>query len=193
MISGLTMRGPGPVAGGGAVHEGEDAGVDLLLDGQQVDQGLVDPGMGVVAVVAEQAAEGVLHRAGGRGVDVALDRRQVDDVLAAEVVGDADALGEDLVQRQHLRLRAGRAPSACLRAEVVAHRDAVVPADRHVAVQVLALEGVGDHGLVLHADQVGETGILQRQYRALELPGSGVGAGHGIMPGDVVLEDGGRL
>ena len=51
------------VAGGGAVHHREDAGVDLLLDGQQVDQRLVDPGVGVVALGVEQAAEGVLHRA----------------------------------------------------------------------------------------------------------------------------------
>jgi len=28
---------PGPVAGGGAVHDGEDAGMNLLLYGQQID------------------------------------------------------------------------------------------------------------------------------------------------------------
>ena len=64
--------------------------------------------------------------------------------------------------------------------------------DRHVTVQVLALEGVGDHGLVLHADQVVEACLAQGQDGAFELPGGGVGAGHGEMPGDVVLEDRGQ-
>ena len=70
----------GAVAGGGAVHHGEEAAVDLLLDRQQVHQRLVDPAMRVVAARVEQAAEGVLHRAGRRGVDVAV----VDDQPVAD-------------------------------------------------------------------------------------------------------------
>ncbi len=96
---------------------------------------------------------------------------------------------EDVVQRQHLRLRPVRHPLHVLVAEVVLHRHAVVAADGHVAVQVLALEGVGDDGLVLHADQVVEPGLPQGQDRALELPGGGVGARHRVVPGDIVLED----
>ena len=72
------------VAGDGAVHDSEDAGVDLLLDRQEVDQRLVDDGVGPVAAVAQEAAEGVLHRAGHGGEDVGLQGRQVDDVLADE-------------------------------------------------------------------------------------------------------------
>ena len=51
--------------------------------------------------------------------------------------------------------------------------------DRHVVVQVLALEGVGDDGLVLHADQVVEARPAQGADGALQLPGRGVGAGKG--------------
>ena len=173
---GLHQARAGAVAGRRAVHHGEDARVDLLLDRQQVHQRLVDPGVGVVPVLAEQPAEGVLHRAGGRRVHVRLDRRQVHDVLADEVIRDADALRVDVIQGQHLRLGLVGHPGHVFLAEVVQHRDAVVPEDRHVAVQVLALEGVGDHGLVLHADQVVEPGCAQRQDRAFELPGRGVGA-----------------
>ena len=80
--------------------------MNLLLNREQVDERFVDPGMRVVAPRVQQAAERVLHRAGRRGVDVALGRRQVDDVLAEEVVGDVDPLGEDAI-----RARAS-APSA---------------------------------------------------------------------------------
>src|SRR5512133_4118298 len=48
---GLNDARTGPVAGGSAVHEGKDAGVDLLLDGQQVDQRLVNPRMCIVAMM----------------------------------------------------------------------------------------------------------------------------------------------
>ena len=123
---GLDHARAGAVAGGGAVHHGEDAGVDLLLDRQQVHQGFVDPGVGVVAVFAQQPAEGVFHRPGGGGVHVGLDRGQVDDVLADEVIGDADAFGVDVVQGQHLGLGLVVDPGHILLAEVVAHRDVVV-------------------------------------------------------------------
>ena len=115
LTTGLMVRGPGPLPAVVPSITAKMPGVDLLLDRQQVDQRLVDPGVGVVAVVVQQAAEGVLHRAGGRGVDVALDRGQVDDVLAREVVGDADALGEDVVQHVHLGLGLVDRPSSCRR------------------------------------------------------------------------------
>ena len=61
--------------------------------------------------------------------------------------------------------------------------------DRHVVVQVLALEGVGDDRLVLHADLVGEAAARQRLNRAFELPRRGVRRREREVPGDVVLED----
>jgi len=60
---------PGAVARGRPVHHGEEARVDLFLDGEQVDQRLVDPRMGVVPLGGEQAPERVLHGAGRRRSD----------------------------------------------------------------------------------------------------------------------------
>ena len=182
----------GTVADGGAVHHAEQAGVDFPLDGQQVDEGLVDPGVGVVAPGGQQAAEGVLHRPGGGGVDMALDRGQVDDILAVEVVGEADALGEDAVEDQHLGLGLVDLPGHVVAAEVEQQGDAVLLVQRTVLVVDVALLGDGDHGLVLDGHQVaaalaGPHGLDD----PLELPGGGVGRGHRQVPGDVVLEDGG--
>ena len=183
----------GAVASGGAVHHGEDARVDLLLNRQQVYQRFVDPGVGVVAVGAEEPSEGVLHRSGGYCVDVALNRRQMNNVLAEEVVGDADASGIDAIQHQHLGFGLVGHPGHIPVLEVVENRDVVVAEDGHVMVQVLTFEGVDHHRLVLHTTQVGEASLVQGQHRALQLPGRGVGAGHRVVPGDVVFENGGRF
>jgi hypothetical protein len=61
-----------PVARQGAVHDREDAAVDLPLDHQQIDERLMDHRMGPVTALVEQAAEGVLHRSRGRREDVGL-------------------------------------------------------------------------------------------------------------------------
>ena len=46
----------GPVAGKSPVHDGEDTGMNLLVDGQEVDQRFVDDAMRPVALwVVEQA------------------------------------------------------------------------------------------------------------------------------------------
>jgi hypothetical protein len=63
---------------------------------------------------------------------------------------------------------------------------------RDVAVQILALERVGDDRLVLHAHQVVVAARSQRADRALELPRRRVRAGKREVPRDVVLEDRGR-
>ena len=180
---------PGAVAGGGAVHDREQPRVDLLLDREQIDQRLVDPRVGVVPPRVEQSAERVLHCAGGGGVDVALGRRQVDDVLAEEVVGDVNALGEDAVEHAHLRLRLVAHPRHVAVLEVVEDGDPVLLENRDVVVEVLALERVGDDGLVLDAAQVAVAGAVQRADRALELPRRRVGPWEREVPGDVVLED----
>ena len=50
----------GPIPGEGAVHHGEQAGVNLLLDAQQIDQRIVDHAVGPVAVTVQQSAKGIL-------------------------------------------------------------------------------------------------------------------------------------
>jgi hypothetical protein len=158
---------PGAVARGGAVHDREEAAVDLLLDGEEIHQSPVDPRVRVVPVRREEAAEGVLHRAGGRGVDVALDRRQVQDVLAEEVVGDADARAGRCVEHVHLRLGLVLHPLHVLVLEVVEDRDVVLLEEREVVVEVFALEGVGHHRLVLDAGDVLEALLLEGEDGAL--------------------------
>src|SRR5207342_1957375 len=76
--------------------------------------------------------------------------------------------------------------------EVVQNGDVVGLEDRHVAVQVFALEGVGDDGLVLYAGQIVEATRAQSADGAFELPGGGVGSWKREVPADVVFEDGRR-
>lgn len=64
LLDGPDHARPGSISGGRAVHHREDAGVDFLLDRQQVHERFVNPRVGVVPVFAQQTAESVLHRAG---------------------------------------------------------------------------------------------------------------------------------
>ena len=64
----------GSIPGEGAIHDGEDPRVNILLDLEQIDQCLVDQAMGPVAIAAQQASKGVFHCAGDGGEDMRLDR-----------------------------------------------------------------------------------------------------------------------
>ncbi len=92
----------GAVTGERSVHDREDSLVDLLLDHEEVDEGLVDDRVRPVAVLVQKTAERVLHRAGSGREDVRLDRREVDDVLADEPLRDREALRIDLVEAEEL-------------------------------------------------------------------------------------------
>jgi hypothetical protein len=61
--------------------------------------------------------------------------------------------------------------------------------DRQVVVEILALERVGDHRLVLDAHLIGEAASRQCLNRAFELPWRGVGSRNRKLPRDVVLQD----
>ena len=152
--------------------------MDLLLDHQEVDQGLVDDRVGPVAVLVEQAAEGVLHRARGGGEDVGLHGGQMDDVLADEALGDREALRVDLVEAQELlgeiphRLADGDPLLALVEVDVAQ----AVGLD-HVDLLVLALAQVrvDDDGAVVTAvDELGLVAVaLHRLDDAVQLPGRG--------------------
>ncbi len=144
-------------------------------------------------VGAEQPAEGVFHGPSGGRVHVTFDGRQVNDVLADEIIGDMNTFGVDIIQGQHLGLGPIGHPCHVIPSEVVEHWNIIVLADWHIAIQVFALESIGDDRLVLHAHQIGEARLAQGQDGALQLPGGSVGTGHRIVPGDVVFEDGGRV
>ena len=173
---------PGTVASRGAVHDGEQAGMNFFLDGKQVHQRLVNHRMRIVPVCGQQAAEGVLHGSGGGGVDVALDRGQMNDVFTDEKIRYLNALGKDIVQRQHLGLGRIRNPLHIAVAEVIKDRDIVFLEDGDVVIEVLAFEGVGDDGLVLHANQILIAALLQSLDGAFQLPGRGVRARKRVVP-----------
>ena len=179
----------GAVAGCRAIHHREDARMNLLLNREEIDERLVNVAVRVVAIRVEQAAERILHRARGRGVDMALRRRQVHDVLAVEVVGNLDAVRKDLIEDEHLRLRRVDLPLHVFVAKVELDGDLVVAKDRHVMVQVLALERVRDNGLVLHTDEILIAGLAQTDDGALKLPRRAVRRREWKVPRNVVFED----
>ncbi len=89
---------PRAVTRKGAVHHGEHAPVDLLLDHQQIHQRFVDDRMRPVPTLVQQTAEGVLHGTGGGGENVSLDRGQMDDVFPDKSLRDVEAIGVHIVE-----------------------------------------------------------------------------------------------
>ena len=108
-----------------------------------------------------------------------LDRGQMHDVLADEVIGDADAFRVDVIERQHFGVGPIGNPLHLGGAEVKEGRDLIVLKDGHVTVQVFAFEGIPKDRLILHTNQIVEARLPERQNRAFQLPGRGIGRGHG--------------
>ncbi len=160
---------PGAVTGKGAVHHREEPGVDVLLDLQEIDQRLVDHGVGVMATIVEQTAEGVLHRPGDRGEDVGLDRRQLDDVAVVEELGHLHPLGEDAIQHQE-GLARGEGDPLDVRLIEMDVRHAVAIDDVLVLVVALADPGIDHDRAVVGPDQVAVAVGLQGADDPLELP-----------------------
>jgi len=181
--------GPGPVPAHRAVHDGEDAGMELLLHDHEVHKDLVDVLVGVVADLLQQAPEGVLDRPGCDRVAVGLDRGQVDDALADEHPGDLYPLGKDPVQLEKLLLEGVDRP---LHLGQGIEGKAVLPEDGKPAVVLRSLDRVGDHGLVLHREKalLPVSRPQERPEYALELPGLGGAGGEILGPGKVELEEG---
>ena len=88
----------GTVAANGAIHDGEDGGMQLALHVQQIDQHLVHMLVRVVPHFLEQSTERILHRPGGDRMPVSLHSRQVQDLLARIQRGDLETLGEKVIQ-----------------------------------------------------------------------------------------------
>src|ERR1700687_1633085 len=97
------------------------------------------------------------------------------DILAEEVVRYVDSFWKDRVQNEHSGFGLDAHPLHVTVFEVVEDGDAVAVEDGQVPVQILALEGVRDDGLVLDTDQVVQTVGAQGADRPFELPGGGVG------------------
>ena len=90
----------GAVAADGAVHDGEDVGMQLALHDQEIDEHLVNVLVRVMADLLEKAAEGVLDGARRDRMAVRLHRREMENVLSLEHGRDLDSLGEYLVELQ---------------------------------------------------------------------------------------------
>ena len=146
--------GAGAVACEGAVHHGEDAGMYLLLDCQEVNEGLVDDGVGVVSLPVKQPTEGVFHGPGHPGEDVGLHGGELDYVLPDEGLGDLDSVGEDVVEGEHLGLGPVLDPADGVFLKVHVG-EVVLVGDDLLLVANLAFPGVDDHGAVVRGDEVG--------------------------------------
>ena len=179
----------GAVAAHRAVHDGENAGVQLLLHHDEVDQHLVHVLVRVVPHFLEETPEGVLDRSGGRGVAVRLDGRQVNDAPAGVDGRDLDALGEDGVQLQERRLETMDLPIDLWKRR---EGEAVTLQDRQPAVVGGPLPWVGDHGPVLDRVQAGgSVPVLQHRLdHPFDLPRLAGAGGKVFRPGQVQLDEG---
>ena len=144
----------------------------LLLDGQQVDQRLVNDRVGPVALTVQQAAKGVLHGAGHGGKDVGFHGGQVHDVLAGENLRYLDALRVNIVQHQHFSPGLVTHPGLGGRVQVDGTQ-VVLVLDGLVAVVDFPLEGVDDDGAIVSGNEVGVAHVVQGADDALQLPGRG--------------------
>jgi len=99
--------------------------VNLPADGKKVDQGFMNPGVGVMAMIVEESPEGIFKGPGVGGVGVGFYRGHVDNVFALKVIRDAYPLRENLVQRQRLELRLVDYPAHICFFKVKEHRDLV--------------------------------------------------------------------
>ena len=125
---------------------------------------------------------------------MSLDRGKLDNVLPEKIVGQADAFRIDLGKHQHLTFGFVRDPAHVLWFEVVFNRDIVFVVDHVKFVELVALGGVGNNGLVFYRHKVAVTFfLLKRIDNAFQLPGRGVGSRHHEMPRDVVFQNGGGV
>ncbi len=180
-----------PVAGKSSVHDGKEAGVDLLLDGEQVHQRFVDDSVGPVAFFKQQTAESVLHGAGHLREDVRLHGGQMDDVGSDEPLRDADAFGIDAVKYQHFRLRLVVNPLLAFFVQMDIAQ-AVLFQNLLVFVGHLAASGVDDDGAVVAAVELlfAVAVFEERCDDAVELPRRSRTGRIEVLPTDVDLERG---
>ncbi len=147
-------------------------GMDILLDRQQVHQGIVDDGMRPVAVAVQQATKGVFHGAGDGGENVGFYSGQVDHIHPHQSFGDKNALGIDFIQHQERLFGLVFDPLEILVVKVQAGH-VVLVGDELVFVIDFGIGGIHNHRIVVHAYQIGITGMLQRADDAFNLPGGG--------------------
>ena len=177
-------------AGQRSIHHGENAGVNILLDLQQVDERFVDHAVRPMAFLVEQAAEGVLHRAGDVRKDVRLHRRQMQDILAVKEFGNADPVSIYLIEDEKRLFRFVGDPFNVLLVGLGCLQ-AVFFLNERMPIVELPFLSVHNDGVVVRGDQVVvRVAIGEHCLRhAFELPGGRRAAGVPNLPGDVDLEE----
>ena len=106
-----------------------------------------------MALTVQQSPESILHRSGHRGENVGFHGGQVNNILALEDFRYLNALRENIVQYQHLCLRAVIYP-AVWRCIQMNHRQVITVLHRLMLILFLSLEGIHHHRAVVGADQV---------------------------------------
>jgi len=183
---GLHRPWTGAVATDRTIHDRKDPGVDLLLDREEIYQHLMDHLVSVVAVLRDQAPKSVLYCPGGGRVAVGLDGWKMDDVTAKEGFGDED-LSKEIIHREHLGFRRKKHPFNVGQGLIL---DAVPLENREPLVVVCTLPGMGDHGLVLDADNILVAILSERREHSIKLPGRRGARRIKQAPGEVDLQYG---
>ena len=158
--------------------------MDLVLDVQQVHQGLMDDRVRPVAPVAEQPAECVFHRPGRRCKYVRLHGWQLDDVRSREDLGDVEAVFVYVVEHQHLRRGFVWNPFHWRDIEHhVFETESVF--DHPVFVLFTSLIGIHHHSAIVGGSQLVEAVGLQFFRYSVDLPGCRRTGGVVVLPGNI--------
>src|SRR5574341_219060 len=141
-----------PLAGKSSIHHREDAGMNILLNLQKINERIVDDAVRPVAFFIQQSTEGVLHCTSDVSEDMGLHRRQMEDVLVVEKFWDADAVLVNSVEHEERLLGFVRDPLDIF--EVRFNRlQTVLVLNESVAIVNLRLASVDDDRVVVRCDQ----------------------------------------
>jgi hypothetical protein len=113
----------------------------------------------------------------------------VDDILTDKKIGDFYPLRENLSKNLHPGLGLVIHPPNVLRNKIVSLFDLILLIEGRQSVQDLALEGIGDHRIVMNRGDHFISAVPQSQNDPFQLPRGGVGTEEREMPGDIILQD----
>ena len=126
---------------------------------KQVDQGFMNPGMRVMAILAQQSTEGIFHRPCDGGVHVGLHGGEMDDILSDKIIRNKQTFRVNMIQCQHPGFGAIRHPGHIGLAEIIQDWNSIMLKYWHIEIQILTLKSIGNHSLILHADYIIDTGL----------------------------------
>lgn len=160
--------------------------MNILLDHQQVYQGLVDYTVGPVPVAMEQAAEGVFHCSCNGSKNVCFYGRQVNYVLTDECFGDENTIWVNFIQHQEWTLGLVLKPLEAFFVKVYTRNPRFIC---HKAVFIIHLADGRVHynRIVMDAYYVLVSTLFQCLDDPFDLPGRGGARRIPSLPGDIDL------